>query len=143
MLNLLTSNTTGFQLREIAKRLGLTIDYILPLHYIKHVTLQNPNKVTNIILNTHNHWIALFIQKKTCYYFNSFAELYEPLPNDVVLFCQKNGITNIITNFKAIQSPLTGYCGIYVLDFLLYMNKKSNSNIKDYNQFLDKYTFTI
>jgi len=140
---LLTSETTGTQLLEIANKLNLYIDYLLPINKIKDVILEKPFNIVNIILNVKGHWVGLFIQKNHAYYFNSFSDRYHDLPKEIIEFMKKNKIGYLTDNIKSIQDPNRGYCGEYVMDFLYYMNKKSSSNIDDYNEFLDNYEWTI
>ena len=134
--------TNGYELRELASRMGIYIHYLIPMRNIKSLRLPGEG-IYNIIINHNHHWIAIFIEKKHMYYFNSFSSNYEEVPGDVKLFARRNHMRTITDSIKSIQDVNYGYCGQYCIDFLYYMNKKGQPNAMDYQMFLNRYVWVI
>jgi len=119
MNKLLTSETTNYQLMEIAKRLGLYINNIVYADQLRYVPAKEGNYIVN--LKEPAHWTALYINRKKAFYFNSFSSLM-PIPKEVIQFMKRCHCTMYYDSDKAVQLPREGYCGEYAIDFLVHMN---------------------
>ena len=92
----------------------------------------------SLIINTANsdtdgeHWVALILQKKRCFYFDSFGL---PIMNKNILhFLQK--YKKVMYSDICIQDINSVKCGKFCIGFIKYVNSK-----KSYNDFISKFDF--
>ena len=92
----------------------------------------------SLIINTANsdtdgeHWVALVLQKKRCFYFDSFGL---PIMNKNILhFLQK--YKKVMYSDICIQDINSVKCGKFCIGFIKYVNSK-----KSYNDFITKFDF--
>ena len=92
----------------------------------------------SLIINTANsdtdgeHWVALVLQKKRCFYFDSFGL---PIMNKNILhFLQK--YKKVMYSDICIQDINSVKCGKFCIGFIKYVNSK-----KSYNDFISKFDF--
>jgi hypothetical protein len=125
------SNTTNYKLYQIAKNI-----HIQNLHISFKNTLTDIKGVKNYIINTDQsdgngiHWVALVILNNKGYYFNSLNVNEYP---DIDNF-EYDALNEVIEAFpnidiidvdEHIQNHSSGWCGIYCLYFIWFMNKYS------------------
>ena len=80
------------------------------------------------------HWIALYVNKKTATYFDSFG--IENIPKEVKTFI---GNRNIISNIYRIQNYDSIMCGHFCIDFIDYMFK--GKSLTDYTNLFSPNNF--
>lgn len=133
---LLSSETSRSQLLELARRLGLHINAICYVDQLRNVHVPTSTK-TNYIVNLKEpaHWCGIHINNKKAYWFNSFSELM-PIPKEVLQFFKRCGCTMYYDSDKPVQLTSTGYCGEFVLDWLLFMNRRGHSSTDNFEAFL-------
>lgn len=92
-------------------------------------------KAFSIIFNTGDsktrgkHFVAIYINKKYLYYFDSFGEI--PMDNNIKKFIKENQKRRKIINFNfQIQSDSSSFCGFYCLAFLLSKDRRKYSLFK-------------
>ena len=92
----------------------------------------------SLIINSANydsdgeHWVALVLQKKRCFYFDSFGL---PIMNKNILhFLQK--YKKVMYSDICIQDINSVKCGKFCIGFIKYVNSK-----KSYNDFISKFDF--
>ena len=66
--------------------------------------------------NIGTHWVALYVNKKTIIYFDSFG--VEHIPKEIMKFI---GNKNIITNIFRIQAHDSIMCGYFCIGFMNFM----------------------
>ena len=77
------------------------------------------------------HWIALYVNKKTVTYFDSFE--VEHIPKEIKKFINNK---NIIANIFRLQTYDSVMCGYFCIGFIDFMLK--GNNIKDLIIFFHK-----
>ena len=81
------------------------------------------------------HWVAMYLFKDVCYYFDSFGS---PPPIEVMNFVKKRKNSHLLYNNWIIQSLNSGNCGYYSLAFLLYMYQNQLRDLKEiFNDFVN------
>ena len=80
------------------------------------------------------HWIALYVNKKTVTYFDSFG--IEHIPKEVKKFI---GNRNIISNIYRIQNYDSVMCGYFCIGFIDYMFK--GKSLTDYTNLFSPNNF--
>jgi hypothetical protein len=139
--NLLTSETTDDQLRQLANRLCLRLDGIVFKDELSKLPkLTEPRNYSYIIhLREPAHWTALMCDNRThrAYYYNSFADHFGDIPQDLLDFCKKNKLI-LYSSDKPIQLAQVGNCGQFAVLYLSYLNRPTN-DVYDFNQYLSKF----
>lgn len=136
---LLTSETSNYQLMDLAKRLDIKLDAICYIDQLNCVPCSRGTK-SNYIINLREpaHWVALYIcnynHKKIGFYFNSYSAIM-PVPKEVINFLNRCGCNMYYDSNKSVQLSSQGHCGQFAIDFLCYMNKSGNPVI-NYERFL-------
>jgi hypothetical protein len=133
------AETTDVDLYNLAEKIGLKIDYICFLS-----DLINCKKKTNYIINLMDpaHWVGLYVKGNKAWYFNSFSSELMDVPKEIIHFLRKHNITMYYDSDKPVQRPIEGHCGEFVIDFLLYLNRKGNPT-DNYDLFLNHLHSTI
>ena len=92
----------------------------------------------SLIINTANsdtdgeHWVALVLQKKRCFYFDSFGL---PIMNKNILhFLQK--YKKVMYSDICIQDSNSEKCGKFCIAFIKYVQSRNS-----YNDFIAKFDF--
>lgn len=68
------------------------------------------------------HWVAIYIPvNKKAIYFDSFG--IPPLQRDIVSFLENNCHNGFKHNTQSLQSPQSGVCGVYCVDFINQISK--------------------
>ena len=81
------------------------------------------------------HWVGLFIDKNTAYYFDSFGATP---PVEIIKFVKKRKNSHLVYNNFIIQDLSSGNCGYFSLAFLLYMNQNKLRDLKEiFNEFVN------
>ena len=78
------------------------------------------------------HWVALIMNRKRCYYFDSFGL---PIINGNILHFL-DGYEKVTTSTMCIQNVFSTYCGKFCIAFIKYVHSKHS-----YNQFIDQFDF--
>jgi hypothetical protein len=80
------------------------------------------------------HWIALYLDKNSCEYFDSFG--LPPLHDEIISFLKQNKIKKILYNSNQIQSITSQTCGAYCVLFVKFkcFNLKYCDLIKVFNK---------
>ena len=78
------------------------------------------------------HWVAIVMQRKRCYYFDSFGL---PVINEDILHFLED-YEKVTYSSKCIQNVLSSYCGKFCIAFIKYVYSKHS-----YNQFIDRFDF--
>lgn len=134
--------TTSTQLRKMAKKYRIPLTSILHKDQLKHIT---PKAGQSFIINMENsngiqggtHWVALKMEKNdNPVYFDSFNM---PPPCSIMDFCKRYSNKPPIYGDKQIQSIRSGYCGQYVIYFLIFMYYYKGSARDRYQKFLDEF----
>jgi hypothetical protein len=124
-MNGLKSETSGLDLYKMCSEYGIPL---LDICFKDQLNNKNPYQGCYIInmansdSETHGtHWIGLFLQKYSGYFFDSFGM---PPPLEVEEFCKRlKTVKDVKYNSLEIQSLKLGGCGEFVVDFLAYMNR--------------------
>ena len=84
-------------------------------------TIKNGACVINLDENHDigTHWVALYVNKKTVTYFDSFE--VEHIPKEIIKFISKKNITNIF-RIQAYDSIMCGYFCIGFINFMFNGN---------------------
>jgi len=131
---------TNFDLEKLAKF------YKLPLVSIcmKNELPPKPEEGCYIVnmqsssAGSGTHWIAFFLFKNICYYFDSFGA---PPPVEIINFIKKKKGSHLLFNNFIIQDLKSSNCGYFSLAFLLYMyQNRQKSNLKEvFNEFVNNF----
>lgn len=136
--NLLTSESSDKQLKELANRLCIRLEPIVFKDELRNLKTPTESRNYNYVIHLRDpaHWTALFLDNKNkrAYYFNSFADKFDSIPNDVLDFV-KRARCILYESDKPVQRPQTGFCGQYSMLWLAYMNRPTN-DLKDFNDYL-------
>ena len=120
------------------------------------IIISRNNDTQAFVINTSNsnspgeHWTALILDNKKCFFFDSFG--LEILNLDILKQIKNQGISNYKYNSKQIQPISSNNCGYYCIAFIvsymynytlesflcMFSNNPSNNNVICYN-FLRKY----
>lgn len=119
MNKLLSSETTNYQLMELAKKLGLHINNIVYVDQLRYIPAKQGNYIINLRKPT--HWTGLYIDGKKAFYFNSYASIMS-IPKEVIQFMKRCKCTMYYDSDKSVQLSSQGHCGQFTIDFLCYMN---------------------
>lgn len=144
-MNLFTSMTTDQQLYKIANKVGLRLEPIIYKNELLQVPKLTEKRNYNYIINMSNsneigsHWIGLFVdaKRRIAYYFNSFAEEFNLMPIEIITFTMRNKL-QLYYSQEPIQNPYRGFCGQYVIAWLLEMNKTTD-DLLDYNRYMRRF----
>lgn len=127
--------TSADQLRELANRLNVKINYIGFAEQLKH--LPKPGfSIINLGDDTigGTHWVLWYIdpQRKHDIYFDS----YGAPPEDKIIELSKSD--DIIINSKQVQGYYEQYCGIWAITAAAYLNRHVNKK-KAFSDFIAKF----
>ena len=78
------------------------------------------------------HWVALVLYKKRCYYFDSFG--LSIINENILCFLDK--YKKVTYSDVCVQNTLSDYCGKFCIAFIKYVHSKSS-----YNKFLSRFDF--
>ena len=79
------------------------------------------------------HWVAIVLQKKQCFYFDSFGL---PIINDYILEFIRDAYNKVTYTDNCIQSANSDMCGKFCIAFIKYVHSKSS-----YNTFIEQFDF--
>lgn len=140
----MNSNT---ELEDYTRQLHIPLRFIKNKDKLNEMPLQNGAYIVNLqddyradgVDLTGTHWVAFWIENGKAVYFNSFGL---PPPAEVQLFLYK--FRPYSYNHNQIQNTMSGWCGIYVLAFLHYMNthKKIPLPLR-FQKFLDLFSDNV
>lgn len=134
----MNSNT---ELWRYAKQLRIPLRVVTTKDRLGNEPLQQGGYIINLqddyradgLDQTGTHWVAFWIENGKSIYFNSFG--IAP-PADIQLFLWK--LRPIVYNSTQIQNIKSGWCGIYCLAFIKYMNSnKRIPLVQRFQKFLD------
>jgi Ulp1 protease family, C-terminal catalytic domain len=136
--SLLTAESTDKQLYELANRLCILLEPIVFKSELYKLPKPSESRNYNYIihLETPQHWVALLIDNRghKAYYFNSFADYFGDIPQEIIDFTKKSKCI-LYTSDKATQNPHSGSCGQYCVLWLKYMNLPTN-DVEDFDSYL-------
>jgi hypothetical protein len=142
--DLLTSESSDKQLKELANRLCLRLDGIVFKSELSKIPTPSEKRNYNYIVHLEQpqHWTALFIdnRNKRAYWFNSFSDYFGEVPQDVLDFIKRSHCI-LYESDKPIQDPNYGQCGSFSILWLYYMNRPTN-DLKDFNDYLKLFKST-
>ncbi len=132
------SETTSEDLQQWANKLHIRLNFIGFKDKLKHIkpgayiiNLQNSNQGSG------THWVGMYLSiDQHAYYFDSFGAS----PPEEVLKVMKywtNNVKHIHINPYDIQNINGGFCGEYVIDFLVNITR--NPTLNGFRHFLHKY----
>ena len=124
---------TDVELIAFARQLRIPLRFIGSKDELKETRLQPGAYIVNLqddlradgVDLTGTHWVALWVERGSGVYFNSFG--MAP-PADIQLFAHK--LQPFYYNMHQIQNIQSGHCGIYVLFFLYWMSQYQNVPLK-------------
>ena len=79
------------------------------------------------------HWVAIVLQKKQCFYFDSFGL---PIINDYILEFIRDAYNKVTYTDNCIQSANSDMCGKFCIAFIKYVHSKSS-----YNTLIEQFDF--
>lgn len=136
---LLTSESSDIQLKELANRLCLRLEPIVFKDELRNLPKPTEKRNYNYIIHLRSpaHWTSLMIDNRNhrAYYFNSFANYFGDIPQEVLDFVKRAGCKLYFTD-SPIQDANRGYCGQYCVLWLSFINRPSN-DLKDFNDYLN------
>jgi len=128
--------TTNLDLMKIADELNLPLVCVVQRDDLIHQPyVNNGFYIINIQPSTQGngqHWVCLYLNKATSFYFDSFA--VSP-PTDVIQFVRKYS-KHLKHNNLIIQNLKSDNCGIFCIIFILFM-VKNKYNYLDYIEEFD------
>jgi hypothetical protein len=136
------SSTTGNELIKYAKKNNIPLRRVCFKDKLNDEIPCHGGYIINMADSTEHgtHWIALYLAKygKHCQaiYFDSFGK--EP-PIDIMTFCKRYGVIELLVNNNQIQSINSGFCGQYCLDFLYFMTHQKGSLKERFYKFTNVY----
>lgn len=127
------SLTTDMQLFKLADRHGIKLNGIGFKDQFETMILRPGGYIINMACSSNDgtHWVALWIDKKNVTYFDSFG-VYPPMEIRKAL---KKTFKRVLVSDKHIQNINSGWCGIYNLFFIWYMQNASGNNEQKLNSF--------
>ena len=78
------------------------------------------------------HWVAIVMHEKKCFYFDSFGL---PIINENILQFLSN-YKKVTYSDVCIQNTFSNYCGKFCIAFIKYVHSKHS-----YNQFINQFDF--
>lgn len=135
---------TNTDLVAYAGRLHIPLRFIGNKDQLKNFILQNGAYIINLQDDyradgmdlSGTHWTAFWIENGKAIYFNSFGL---PPPAEVQLFLYR--FRPYPYNHNQIQNTRSGWCGIYVIAFLHYINRHRDISLeKRFQKFLDLFS---
>lgn len=128
------------ELIKYAKQLKIPLRFIGNKDNLKNFVLQNGGYIVNIQDDYRadgedqggTHWVSFWVEKNKAVYFNSFG--MSP-PAEVQLFLWHYKPYSY--NNNQIQNIQSGWCGIYVIAFLHWMNTHKQTPVEQrFKQFI-------
>lgn len=121
------SVTSNVELERYARKAHIHLVGVFPKDALPATTFQggyiinmSNDKTSSGIDNQGTHWVALFLnQDLEPFYFDSFGL---PPPSEIMLFLSKLH-SPLYYSRQQIQNETSGYCGLYCLFFLYWMQK--------------------
>lgn len=142
--SLLTSETSDIQLKELATRLCLRLEPIVFKDELRNLKTPSEKRNYNYIIHLRDpgHWCSILIdnRNKRAYWFNSFADRFDTIPQDILDFIKRAGCILYESDFP-MQDPKRGFCGEYCVLWIYYMNRPTN-DLKDFNDYLKLFKST-
>jgi hypothetical protein len=90
---------------------------------LKDIKPKNGNYIINLESSSQGsgtHWIALFIQDKNCFYFDSFGII---CPTEVTNFCKRISNSKLGYNDLQIQDIAAETCGWFAIGLLIHLDR--------------------
>jgi hypothetical protein len=132
----------NFELDEIANQYGMDLNAVVMKDELKHLPIKNGNYIINLQSSTQGggtHWIALCIEDKDIFYFDSFGII---CPSEVTTFCKRVPKSSLAYNDLQIQHIETQTCGWYCISFLLHLKNRTKKDIyKSASEFISKFSY--
>lgn len=138
--------TTAGELKKVAKHYKIKLNAICYKNQLEYLIPDSGCYIINMADsgNPGTHWVGLvnFIinNKPESFYYDSFGML---APKNIIDFAKRWGDLHITRGTEIQQDLNYGYCGAYVMLFLIYMSHPDTINpkerLKDFNKlFIDR-----
>jgi hypothetical protein len=132
----------NFEINDIANHYNLSLHPVVMKDELKTFKPRNGNYVINLQSSTAGsgtHWVALHVQDKKSFYFDSFGVI---CPTEVTNFCKKIQKSQLAYSDLQIQNINTETCGWYCISFLIYINRTKNKDIyKSAADFINQFSY--
>jgi hypothetical protein len=119
----------NFELDEISQNYGMNLNAVVMKDELKNLPVKNGNYIINLQSSTQGggtHWVALNIQDKDIFYFDSFGII---CPSEVTTFCKRIPKSSLAYNVFQIQNINTQTCGWYCISFLFHLKNRTKKDI--------------
>lgn len=133
---------TNIEIEDICKFYDLPLNGIYMNDLMDNQTPKQGLYIMNLDMSTGsgNHWTCIYVNKKTCVYFDSFGA---PSPSNAKIFMRKLCKQNYY-NANIIQDLRSSLCGWYCIGLALYIKHYFNNNltttVNDYINYFDDNT---
>lgn len=141
------AGTTIADLKGLAKEVGLVLngvymkDLLIDVHPREGAYIVNMDNFINPVTNGTSHWVAVYLLKDSCLYFDSFA--VAP-PTEIVEFCSRWAKPIVFNVNKELQSIDEGFCGQWTIYFLKYVQQRRRQKGKHvFTAFLNSFADRI
>jgi hypothetical protein len=131
----------NFQLDEIANHYGMALKNVVMNDEMQSIPAKNGNYIINLQSSTQgngSHWIALCIEDKDIFYFDSFGII---CPSEVTNFCKRIPNSSLAYNDLQIQHIDAQTCGWYCISFLLHLRTKKKDIYKSASEFIGRFSY--
>ncbi len=133
-------STTAEQLIQVANHYNIKLNAIVYKSHLQNIKPEIGCYIINMANNAPgSHWIGLvnfmINGKPESYYYDPFG--FVPA-QEVIQFCKRFGDVKYTRGREFQQNPNNGFCGGYVMLFLIYMsfnqNLSPNDRLKKFNK---------
>jgi hypothetical protein len=131
----------NFQLDEIANHYGMTLNNVVMKDELKNLPVKKGNCIINLQSSFQGggtHWVALDIQDKDIFYFDSFGII---CTSEVTTFCKKIPNSTLAYNDLQIQHIDAQTCGWYCISFLFHLNRSKKNIYKSASEFIGRFSY--
>jgi hypothetical protein len=132
----------NFELDEISQNYGMNLNAVVMKDESKNLPVKNGNYIINLQSSSdggRTHWVALNIQDKDIFYFDSFGIIY---PSEVTTFCKRIPKSRLAYNDFQIQNIETQTCGWYCISSLFRLKNRTKKDIyKSASEFISKFSY--
>ena len=131
----------NFEIEEIANQYGMDLNAVVMKDELKKLPAKNGNYIINLQSSTQgngSHWIALCIEDKDIFYFDSFGII---CPSEITTFCKRIPNSTLAYNDLQIQHIDAQTCGWFCIIFLLHLNRSKKDIYKSASEFIGRFSY--